>query len=176
MLSIPLPQAPAFPDVALADAMDQFGTPLLRTALLLLGDRRDAEEAVADTFVLYYRKLESFRGECSLSTWLTKILINCCRQRLRSPWRRRVVPTDQDLPAPDPFEPPQHAGDRLALTQAIASLGAKDREVILLFYYRDMTIRDMSFALGQGESTVRSRLTRAREALRQRLKEDDFDE
>lgn len=157
---------------ALCQAMDQLGDRLLRTALLLLRDRRDAEEAVADTFLRYYQTMDQFRGESSLSTYLTAILLNCCRRRARSAWLRRVIPFHQPPEEPDRGEIDQTI-DRVDLTQALWTLPRKDREVLLLYYYQDLTTAEIARLLGQREGTVRSRLSRARDKLKELLKEGD---
>ena len=160
---------------ALELAMDQLGDRLLRTALLLLRDRRDAEEAVADTFLRYYQSMDQYREEAALSTYLTAILINCCRRKARSAWLRRVI-LHRDPPQEAPRWEIDQAVERVALAQALWGLPPRDREVLLLYYYQDMTTAQVARALGQREGTVRSRLARARDKLRNLLQEGERNE
>ena len=81
-------------------------------------------------------------------------------------------------------DPPQEASrweidqavERVALAQALWGLPPRDREVLLLYYYQDMTTAQVARALGQREGTVRSRLARARDKLRNLLQEGERDE
>ena len=76
---------------ALERLMAQYGTALLRMCCLYLRDYSLAEDAVQETFLKAYARLDSFRGDCSEQTWLMKIAINTCRDMLRSAWMRRRI-------------------------------------------------------------------------------------
>ena len=83
---------------ALERLMAQYGTALLRMCCLYLRDYSLAEDAVQETFLKAYARLDSFRGDCSEQTWLMKIAINTCRDMLRTGWFRytdRKVDLDQ---------------------------------------------------------------------------------
>lgn len=150
----------------------QYQQSLLRTCFLYLRDRTLAEDAVQETFLKAYRSLASFRGECSEKTWLMKIAMNTCcdlrrAHRLRSIDPRRIP---ELLPqAAEPFAPAEEE-----LVTQVMQLPRKLREVILLYYYQDMTVTEIAVSLGISQSSVSGRLKRARGKLRTLLEGRDI--
>ena len=149
-------------------------TSLLRMCYLILHDSGLAEDAVQETFVKAYRALPAFRGQSSHKTWLMRIAINTCRDMQRGSWLKhlsRTVSLDQLAEPSESF-----SEDALAVNIGIAGLPVKLREAVLLYYYQDMTIEEAAEALGISVSSVAERLKRAKEKLRESLKEVYFDE
>jgi RNA polymerase sigma-70 factor (ECF subfamily) len=149
-------------------------TALLRMCYLNLHDREMAEDAVQETFIKAYRALPFFRGACNPKTWLMRIAINTCRDMQRGSWLKhlsRTVSLDQLAEPSESF-----SEDALAVNIGIAGLPVKLREAVLLYYYQDMTIEEAAEALGISVSSVAERLKRAKEKLRESLKEVYFDE
>lgn len=151
----------------------EYGDGLLRMCTLCLGgDVYLAEDAVQDTFIKAMGAWPSFRGVCSEKTWLTGIAINICRSYLRSPWRRKRVE----------WEPKEIADDRQGvpcddtLLRAVLALPVKYREVVVLYYYRQLKAKEVAEMLGVSVSAVTMRLTRARELLKKSLKGWYYDE
>ena len=154
--------------------MEQYGSSLLRMCALYLKDADLAQDAVQETFIRAYRHIEDYRGESSERTWLTAIAINVSRDMLRTAWfRHQSRSTDIDtLPEkPAEFEFP----DNTVLTE-VMHLPAKYREVVLLRYYEGLKQKEVASALGLSDGRVRSRLNKANELLRDRLKEWYFNE
>ena len=154
--------------------MEQYGSSLLRMCALYLKDADLAQDAVQETFIRAYRHIEDYRGESSERTWLMAIAINVSRDMLRTAWfRHQSRSTDIDtLPEkPAEFEFP----DNTVLTE-VMHLPAKYREVVLLRYYEGLKLKEVASALGLSDGRVRSRLNRANELLRDRLKEWYFNE
>lgn len=150
----------------------QYQLPLLRTCFLYLRDRTLAEDAVQETFLKAYRSLASFRGECSEKTWLMKIAMNTCCDLRRAHRLRRIDPRriPELLPqAAEPFAPAEEA-----LVTQVMQLPRKLREVILLYYYQDMTVTEIAVSLGISQSSVSGRLKRARGKLRALLEGRDL--
>ena len=135
---------------------------LYRAALAMLGSRQEAEDAVQDAFVTYLEKAPADLREPS--AWLMRVLVNRCRDMLRSPRRGSTLPLWEDLSAPGPEE-------RQELEELYA-LPPKDRAVIHLHYCEGWPTADIARILGVREGTVRSRLSRARQRLRQLLQEE----
>ena len=118
---------------------------LYRAALAILGSRQEAEDAVQDTFLAFWEKApEGLRDE---GAWLMRGLVNNCRSRLRTSRRRETLPLWEELRA----LPPQ------------------DRAAIHLFYYEGFSTQEIARILKCRPGTVRSRLSRARERLRELL-------
>ena len=151
--------------------IDQHQSALLRMCFMYLHDRALAEDAVQETFLKAYRARDTFRRDCSEKTWLARIAINACRDMRRAAWfrhtDRRVTP--EDVPAQSP--PPQE-DDAEALALAIVRLPAKYREVILLYYYQDMTMKEVAASLGIAVSSVSGRLKRACARLHEALEKE----
>ena len=135
---------------------------MYRTALAILGDCHEAEDAVQDAFVKYLEKAPAFASGEHERAWLLRVLINGCKSRLRAPWRRRTTPLLDTYPAAAEEE-------RLALEE-ISALPPKERAVIHLYYYEGDPTAEIAALTGEREGTVRSRLTRARARLRELLK------
>lgn len=156
--------------VTVEELIDRYGDDILRLCLLYLGDRQLAEDAFQETFTKAWRQLATFRGESSVKTWLSRIAVNTCRSMLRTPWlrlRRKCADLDSllDLRAPE-------EADRLPVTQAVCALPDPYREVIVLYYYQDMKLREIADALGIPVNSVSTRLRRARMLLGKALKEE----
>lgn len=130
---------------------------LYRTALAILGQRQEAEDAVQDAFVRYLEKapkdLENPGG------WLMRVLVNGCKSRLRLRWRQ-VVELPQELAAQET--------ERMELEE-LWQLPPRDRAVIHLFYYAGYSTAEIARMTGQAEGSIRSRLSRARGKLRMLL-------
>lgn len=150
-----------------------YGDSLTRLCLMYLRDVHLAEDAVQDTFLKAARNMKRFRGDASPLTWLSRIAINTCKDRLRSPWRRVVM--DEKLLLNLPAQEGGLPGDD-AVIQAVYSLPPIYKDVILLQYYQGLSLKQMSKALGVPVFTLSSRLRRARELLKTKLKGWYFDE
>ena len=150
----------------------RYQQPLLRTCFLYLRDRALAEDAVQETFLKAYRSLASFRGECSEKTWLMKIAMNTCCDLRRAHRLRRIDPCRIPDLLPQAAEPFTEAEE--ALVTQVMQLPRKLREVILLYYYQDMTVTEIAVSLGISQSSVSGRLKRAREKLRALLEGRDL--
>ena len=153
--------------------MEQYGSGLLRMSAIYLKDADLAQDAVQETFIKAYRHMNDYRGDSSEKTWLTTICVNTCKDILRTAWFRHTSRIDlEELPEkPADFEFP----DNTVLTE-VMHLPARYREVILLRYYEGLKLKEVASALGLSEGKVRSRLNKANEILRDRLKEWYYDE
>lgn len=133
---------------------------LYRTALAVLGDPHEAEDAVQDAFVCYLEKApEDLQNP---GAWMMRVLVNGCKSRLRLAWRR-VGPLPENLPAPE-------AEERQELEE-VFSLPPADRAVIHLFYYEGWSTQEIAAITGQRPGAVRTRLSRARGKLRKLIEE-----
>lgn len=151
--------------------INEHQTALLRMCYLYLHDVQLAEDAVQETFIKAMRKLDSFRGESSMKTWLTRIAIRTCCDMRRSFWFRRMDRRFTPEMLPDQAQEAEDEGQ--SLTLAVMNLPTKMREVILLYYYQDMNVSEIADALGVTQPTVSYRLKRAREKLRTELEGRD---
>jgi RNA polymerase sigma-70 factor (ECF subfamily) len=165
--------------------MRQYNQRLFRVARSILRDDADAEDALQDAYVQAYRKLDEFRGEAELATWLTRIVINQALMRIRRRTRdRNVVPFGgtgdgavkelevADKQAESPSDAALRGEVRKVLERRIDELPASFRTVFMMREVEEMTARETADALGIPEATVRTRLFRARALLREALERD----
>ena len=138
-----------------------------RLAFARTGTRYDADDVYEEVFLRYLKKKPKFKSEEHRRAWLLRVTINCSNSFLTSAWQRRV----QELPEDLPFQQPED----YQLYDQLQQLSAKYRSVIHLFYYEEMSVEEIGEILHRKPSTVRTQLTRAREQLRQILKEEDYD-
>jgi len=148
---------------------------LFRLALSILDDPAEADEATQETFLAALRNLGSYRGGASLRTWLFAIGINVCRGHLRRgrSWRRVQAVLLGALTGDDQAAQPEAVSARHeqedAVWQAVQGLGEKHRLPVILRYYHDLPVAEIASVLGISEGTVHSRLSIARDRLRQAL-------
>jgi len=154
--------------------LTQYGDSLLRLCFLYLKDPHLAEDSVQDTIIKANRSCAHFKGDSSEKTWLTRIAINICKNYMRSIWWKRADPEKvlAQIPAEEGWE---NVRDDTLLLE-VMKLSPKYKEVILLFYYQEMRIREISQVLLVSEGTVTVRLKRAREILKNKLKGWYYDE
>jgi len=148
----------------------------LRTAYLFAGNAADAEEAAQDAFVKAYRALWRFRPGAPFRPWLLRIVANEARNRRRSAGRRaalalRAAQVPSGEAAPSPEAALLGAERREELLAALNRLPENDREAIACRYLLDLSEADTAAALGVRPGTVKSRLSRALERLREELGE-----
>lgn len=161
-------------EAALEWLMTQYGTSLLRMCTLHLRDAALAEDAVQDTFLKAYKRLDDLRDAEKTRSWLMSIAINTCRDYLRTAWLRhtdRRVTLDL-LPEPscESIWP-----DTTVITE-VMRLPQKLREAVLLRYYQGMKLSEVGEVLHISTSTVKQRLDRANTILRSRLERWYFNE
>ena len=151
--------------------MEVYGDGLKRLCCVYLRDMGLAEDAVQETFIKAYDHIdELLSGKIeSTKAWLIRIAVNTCKDTLRSSWMRHID-NRQEIEAL-PLSIASRAEERLALTQAIMALAPKHREIVLLYYYQDMTAAETAAALGIREDAVYQRLRRARQQLKKELEE-----
>ena len=132
-----------------------------RIARAIVGNPTDAQDAVHDAFVRAWQGWASLRDEERFEAWFGRILVNTCRNRLRSRSRARVTDISPDLElaaSGDPFAPTREREDIL---RALASLDPDARAIVALRYYLDLTIDQIADRLGTPPGTIKSRLHRA---------------
>jgi RNA polymerase sigma-70 factor, ECF subfamily len=156
---------------------------LYRTARSILRDDSEAEDALQDAYLLAFRNIGKYRGESSLSTWLTRIVVNEAIARSRKGNRRaEVIQLVGDDEIPETAEPdmdetntnqPERAAMRAdarrLLEQKIDQLPASFRTVFVLRALEELSVEETAAALGIPDATVRTRYFRARSMLRESL-------
>jgi RNA polymerase sigma-70 factor (ECF subfamily) len=168
---------------ACADLVSEHQRMVFQLAMNLLGDRDEALDLSQEVFLRVFRTIHRFRGQSSLRTWIYRIAVNQARNRHRF-WRRRhradQVSLDQHIEAhgdlasagemrPDRVLAQKELAERLE--SALDHLPFDQRTAIVLREIDGLSYEEIAFSLGVAIGTVKSRLTRARQALRLELRE-----
>lgn len=146
---------------------------LFRIAYSYTGSKEDAEDVFQETCIALFRKRTPFRDSEHLKAWLIRVTVNACRNLARSKKNRSETPLDTSLD--HKWGAVGSSEDSLALEDAVwksvASLKESLRIVVILYYAEEFTTKEIAKLLRIKESSVRSRLTRARCSLRPLLEE-----
>ncbi|MBQ1756671.1 MAG: sigma-70 family RNA polymerase sigma factor [Oscillospiraceae bacterium] len=161
--------------------VEKYQTKVYNLALRMSGNEDDAFDLSQEAFLRAWRNLRSFQFESAFSTWLFRLTSNVCLDFLRARKRKATVSLtvtdDEDgetqLDLPDPAKTPEEAllaaEDRRLLTQALNELPAVQRQILTMRAIDDLSYAQIAEILHIEEGTVKSRLSRARAALRNKL-------
>lgn len=147
---------------------------LYRMAYVYMRNEEDALEVFQDTLYKAFSSLSTLKNDKYFSTWLTRILINTALAHLKE--KRRVVSMDQHTLENVGDKNQVTREEKLDLLQAMEDLEEKYKTVLLLRFYKDYTIRQISAILSSPEGTVKTHIHRGLAFLRKKLKgayEDD---
>ena len=171
-------------DAACAELVSEHQRMVVQLAMNLLGDHDEALDLSQEVFLRVFRTIHRFRGQSSLRTWIYRIAVNQARNRHRF-WRRRhradQVSIDEHVAmhgeflsggdaTPDRMLAQKELAERLQ--RALDGLPFDQRTAIVLREIDGLSYEEIAFSLGVAIGTVKSRLTRARQALRSELREE----
>ena len=149
---------------ALLLMMQQYGAHVVGLCTLLLKDAHLAQDVAQETFIRAWKQ-GNLRQETE-KAWLTRVAVNLCRDEQRSRWfrhvDRRITPEDLPIPADAPAEDS-------GLLDRVSLLPLKEREVIVMHYWNDMSPEDIAKLLNIDRATVFRRLARGRKRLKLEL-------
>lgn len=149
---------------------------IMNLCFRMLGDYEDAKDCAQDTFIKVYRSLGGFRFESAFSTWLYRIAVNTCKNRLASSRERKRLTATQpefaDPPSPllTPEEEMEKRERERELQRAIEALREDFRTLVVLRDVEGLSYEEVSRITGLALGTVKSKLARARDRLRADLK------
>ncbi|MBS4199164.1 sigma-70 family RNA polymerase sigma factor [Bacillus sp. FJAT-49732] len=153
--------------------MNEYGKMIVRLAFTYLKQEQLAEDVAQEVFIKCYQKLDTFRNESSYKTWLYSITVNLCKDRLRSWSFRNIVInnylSNSSISKKTPESDLMDIESRRELSQLVLELPVKYREVIIFFYYEELTYQQITQLLGISDQTLKSRLYRGRNLLRKKL-------
>lgn len=154
--------------------IDEYSGMLYKLAYFQLKNFQDAEDVVQETFYQYIRTSPVFENREHEKAWFMKVTLNGCRKLFRCAWyRHRDILPPQEVTAESSMEKDYLERERRQeLLNAVFSLPVKYREILHLFYFEDFSVKQIVEVTGRKESTVTSQLTRGRELLRKKLKEE----
>ena len=161
-------------DEVFEQIMTEYGQDVLNLTYSYVKNIAVAEDLTQEIFVKCYLNLASFKQEASFRTWLWRIAINHCKDFLKS-WHHRnvLLSTKADIEVEARNNRVEdiviEKDETNELEQAILALPLKYREPIYLFYYQDLSIKEIKEILGVRENTIKTRLRRAKVLLKNHL-------
>ncbi|TFD94364.1 sigma-70 family RNA polymerase sigma factor [Jeotgalibacillus sp. R-1-5s-1] len=163
-------------EVLMDELMQRYGQDILQLVYSYVRNTELAEDLTQDIFVKCYQSLHTYKGSAQLRTWLWRIAINHCKDYLKSWYNNKVIVSESETAFTgegyEGFEQTviqQEEDQQLAL--AVMELPVKYREVIYLFYFEERAIKEIAMIIGVKENTVKTRLRRAKELLKEELEE-----
>lgn len=164
---------------ALAELITRYERKTYNLAYRLMGNHADASDAAQEALVRVYTRLHNFRGDSAFSTWLFRVVTNTCLDELRRRGRLRHTSLDNPLPAEEGAVPRQTTDEadgpteraerrevQAAVRRAINRLPEDYRVVVVMRDLHDLSYHEIAAVLGTSLGTIKSRLHRARQALR----------
>jgi len=146
----------------------EHGDYLLKVAYLYVKNEATAEDIVQDVFIAFYQKQEQFRQESSLRTYLVKMTVNRSHDYLRS-WKSKRLTLFEKITGRTTAVTPEKEflakSTKRELVEALFTLSVAYREVLILYYFEEMTTVEIAQLVSCPEATVRTRLQRARKQL-----------
>ena len=161
-------QSPNCTAAELEQMMHIYGPTVYRLAYAQLRSAADAEDIYQEVFLRYFRKRPRFDSEEHRKAWLLRVTLNQARSHLCSAWRKHTVPLEAQVAFPEP--------ESRRLDEALSQLRPGDRSLLHLFYFEQLSVREIAHLLDRKESTVRTQLTRARSRLKAIMKGEDTHE
>lgn len=152
----------------------EYGDAILRMCYLYLKDYHLAEDAAQETFIKAMRHYDSFNRNSSEKTWLTRIAINCCKNIMRMRWFRLGRGQLEENMQTDVTDPMEHVLERDSITSAIQRMEVQDRELIILYYYQELSMKEIAQVIGKSENVTIQRVNRARKKLKKILTEAGY--
>lgn len=156
---------------AFAELVRRHRDRLWAVALRTLHDREEAADALQDALLKAYKSAGSFRGEAAVTTWLHRIVVNACLDRVRRRQARPTVPLpsntldDDGRPRSEPASPVVDHDTHLVVRQALAQLPEEQRAALILVDVQGYPVAEVAEILGVAEGTVKSRCSRGRARL-----------
>lgn len=150
--------------------VDAYSTKVLRLAYTYVKDQKTAEDITQEVFIRCYQKWDQFRGDAHIKTWIYSITINLCKDYLKS-WSFRnllfieVKERKNQLKEQSVIDKVLDLAEKKLLSNLVMELPIKYREIIILHYYEDYSMEEISQILNLNSNTARTRLRRAREKL-----------
>jgi len=163
-------------DAVLDRIMDLYGQDILQLVYSYVKNKDVAEDLTQEIFIKCYRNLHQYNRKAKLKTWLWRIAVNHCKDYLKSWYARNILALDEQarssISRKEEVENTviQREEDE-QLSSAVMNLPDIYREVIYLYYFEELTIKDISYMTRLNQNTVKTRLKRAKELLKERLEE-----
>lgn len=158
------------------DLMDRHGTSILRLAYSYVRNKQTAEDLSQEIFIKCYQKMDTFQGESKIETWLYRLAVNHCKDYVKSWHYRKVHVTGviSSLFSGEQASTESQVMKEFAqhdLLEQILALPLKYKEVILLYYFHDFSLKEISEINNLNINTVKTRIVKAKELLKKSISE-----
>lgn len=161
-------------NIQIEKLIDLYGNDVLRIANMYIKNLTIAEDIFQEVFLKVSKKLHLFRNESSEKTWIIRITINTCKDYLKSTWKTKVIPSED---ISEQITEVSNLDDKIISSEnskfiltEILNLPVIYKDVVLLYYYKSFSTVEIANILRIPEATVRTRIKRAREILKEKLK------
>lgn len=146
------------------EIVDKYADMVYRIALTQMKNVHDAQDIFQEVFLRLVKNIDSIQNEEHLKSWLIRVTLNCSKTNLMSAWRKHTQPLEEEQ-----NEIVFETKEQSDLYEHIQKLPKKYRTVLYLFYYEELSIKEISQITEQKETTVKSQLSRARGMLKNEL-------
>lgn len=146
------------------EIVDRYADMVYRIALTQMKNVHDAQDIFQEVFLRLVKNIDSIQNEEHLKSWLIRVTLNCSKTNLMSAWRKHTQPLEEEQNQ-IVFETKEQSD----LYEYIQKLPKKYRTVLYLFYYEELSIKEICGITGQKETTVKSQLSRGRAILKEQL-------
>ncbi|MBM6619482.1 sigma-70 family RNA polymerase sigma factor [Bacillus suaedaesalsae] len=161
---------PVMNEEKIRSLMEEYGSGLLKLAYSYVRNWNTAEDLVQETFITIYSKYQFFDQKSTIKTWIYRIAINKCKDYLKSPKNRflsyyssHLVHSDNEKSVTDKLIDNEEA---ISISGSLMKLPVKYREVLLFYYYEELSIKEISELINVTEGNVKTRLLRGREKFK----------
>jgi len=151
-------------------SLDLYYDTVVRCAYMRLGNIHDAEDAAQDVFVAFMTAKKRPRSDEHIKAWLIRAAINRSIDMLRAKKHRDSLPLNEELDGDEALS--ENTVGNISALEAVMMLPPKMRDAVYLYYYEDMSIKEIAASTGRNPATVGSDLRRARQKLSEILKEE----
>lgn len=162
--------------------IERYSRPIHALIIQIIPNREDAEELTQDCFIKAFKKLDTFKGDCSFSTWLYRIAYNTAVSATRKKKLPFLAPDEQALEnisdeSMDDMLLEKEDDEKMLqkLEQAIDCLNAEEKALITLYYLEEKSIADVSSIVGLTTDNVKVKLFRVRKKLYTLIKNKDYE-
>lgn len=163
-------------NLSATDIVNQYSAQVLSLVARIVDNRSDAEEITQDVFMKVFDSLHKFRGDSSLSTWIYRIAYNAAISQCR----KRRIHNVELCPKQDSYDQDSYDQSReaqyLLLEEALKGLTPSDSMLIHLYYWKKLSVAELSQISSESQSNVKVRLHRIRHKLQKALSENGNDQ
>ena len=153
------------------EIIDRYGDMVYRLAVSQVRNRTDADDIFQEVFVRLVRHVKDLQDMEHAKAWLIRVTINCTKKHFGQYWNKNVFPIEETEEVPKREEGFEQAEKKIdnPVMQAVSKLPPKYRGCVHLFYFEELSVKEIAEMTDQTESTVKSQLHRARKMLKEML-------